>query len=181
MAFTLKSLFRKDDDGPAVRAAYGAIVEQARKPVFYGAVGVPDTPMGRFAMVSLHAFLAMDRLGREPGARKFSQDLFDLMFADMDRNMRELGVGDLSVGKKVKGLAQNFYAMAADCREGMKGDDDALAAPLRQYVYRDCEPAQGAIDALTAYMRASIALLAEQNAAEIAEGRIVFAQPLGEN
>lgn len=181
MAFTLKSLFRKDADGPAVRAVYRVIVEQARKPAFYGVAGVPDTAKGRFAMVALHGFLAMDRLGREPEARNFSQDLFDLMFADMDRNLREMGVGDLGVGKKVKGLAQHFYAMAAACREGLKGGGNALDAPLRQYVYQDIEPAAGALAAFAAYMRASEALLAEQDAAAIAGGKIAFAPPPGEN
>lgn len=180
MAFTLKSLFRKDDNDLAVREAYGAIVEQARKPGFYGVAGVPDTATGRFAMVALHGFLAMDRLGRESLARDFSQDLFDLMFADMDRNLREMGVGDLSVGKKVKGLAKHFFAMAAACREGMKGDDKALNTPLRQYVYLDMEPSAGAIDVLTAYMRASVKHLSEQDAAEIVGGKITFAPPPGE-
>lgn len=181
MAITLKSLFRKDADGSAVRAVYRTIVEQARKPAFYGAAGVSDTPTGRFAMVALHGFLAMDRLGRDPEARNFSQALFDLMFADMDRNLREMGVGDLSVGKKVKGLAEYFYAMAAACREGLNGGDDALDAPLRQYVYQDIEPAAGALAALIAYMRASVALLAEQDAAAIVAGKIAFAPPPGEN
>jgi len=180
MAFTLKSLFRMDNDESAVRAVYGAIVEQARKPAFYGAVGVPDTATGRFSMVALHGFLAMDRLGREPEARNFSQDLFDLMFADMDRNLREMGVGDLSVGKKVKNLAQYFYAMAAACREGLKGGSNALDGPLRQYVYQDIEPAVGALAAFATYMRASEALLTEQDAAAIAGGKIAFAPPPGE-
>lgn len=180
MAFTLKSLFRNDAGGPVVRAVYGAIVEQAREPAFYGVAAVPDTAPGRFSMVALHAFLAMDRLGREPDAWSFSQDLFDLMFADMDRNLREMGVGDLSVGTKVKGLAQYFYAMAAACREGLKGGGDALDAPLRQYVYQDSEPAAGALAVLAAYMRASEALLAEQDAAAITGGKIVFAPPPGE-
>ncbi len=180
MAFMLKSLFRKDADGSAVRAVYQTIVEQARKPAFYVAAGVPDTATGRFAMVALHGFLAMDRLGREPGARNFSQDLFDLMFADMDRNLREMGVGDLSVGKKVKNLAQYFYAMAAACREGLKGGSNALDGPLRQYVYQDIEPAVGALAAFAAYMRASEALLTEQDAAAIAGGKIAFAPPPGE-
>ena len=179
MAFALKSLFRKDDNGPAVHAVYGAIVEQAREPAFYGATGVADTPSGRFAMVALHGFLAMDRLGREREARRFSQDLFDMMFTDMDRNLREMGVGDLSVGKKVKGLAQYFYAMAAACREGLKGGGDALDAPLRQYVYRDQEPPAAAVAALTTYMLASAALLAEQDAAAIVGGTIAFARPPG--
>ncbi|MBE9557549.1 MAG: ubiquinol-cytochrome C chaperone family protein [Proteobacteria bacterium] len=180
MAFTLKSLFRKDGNDLAVREVYGAIVEQARKPAFYGVAGVPDTATGRFAMVALHGFLAMDRLGREQRARDFSQGLFDLMFADMDRNLREMGVGDLSVGKKVKGLAKHFFAMAAACREGMKGDDKALNTALRQYVYLDMEPSAGAIDVLTAYMRASVKQLSGQDAAEIVGGKITFAPPPGE-
>jgi cytochrome b pre-mRNA-processing protein 3 len=180
MAFTLKSLFRMGDNDVAVREAYGAIVEQARKPTFYSAADVPDTPTGRFAMVALHGFLAMDRLGREPESRIFSQALFDLMFSDMDRNLREMGVGDLGVGNKVKGLAQHFYAMVAACREGMKEGGEALHAPLRQYVYQDREPAVGALVALTAYIMASAALLAEQDAAEIGKGKIAFAPPPGE-
>ena len=143
MAFTLRSLFRRGNDGSAVGAVYSAIVEQARKPGFYSVAGVPDTPSGRFAMVALHGFLAMDRLGQETEARSFSQDLFDLMFADLDHNLREMGVGELSVGKKVKGLARHFFAMAATVREGMKQGDEALHGPLRQYVYQDCEPTAG--------------------------------------
>ena len=181
MAFTLKSLFRKDADGPAVRAVYRTIVEQARKPFLYGAAGVPDTATGRFSMVALHSFLAMDRLGREPQARRFSQDLFDLMFTDMDRNLREMGVGDLSVGKKVKGLAQYFYAMAAACREGLKEGGDAMDAALRQYVYQDIEPPADALAGLTAYMRANEALLAEQDASAITGGEIAFAPLHGDN
>lgn len=181
MAFTLKSMFRKDNDEVAVRAVYGVIVEQARKAAFYGAAAVPDTPKGRFAMVAMHAFLAMDRLGSEPLARNFSQALFDLMFEDMDRNLREMGVGDLSVGKKVKGLAQHFYAMAAACKEGLKGGGDTLDAPLRQFVYQDEEPAEGALAALAGYIRASVALLAEQDAVAIAAGKIAFATPPGDN
>ena len=83
-----------------MRAVYRDIVEQARKPAFYDVAGVPDTATGRFAMVALHGFLAMDRLGREPEARSFSQDLFDLMFADMDRNLREMGVGDSASARR---------------------------------------------------------------------------------
>ncbi|MEN8195259.1 MAG: ubiquinol-cytochrome C chaperone family protein, partial [Pseudomonadota bacterium] len=62
-----------------------------------------------------------------------------------------------------------------------KGGGDALDAPLRQYIYQDIEPAAGALAALTAYMRASEALLTEQDAAAIAGGKIAFAPPPGEN
>jgi cytochrome b pre-mRNA-processing protein 3 len=180
MTFTLKSLFRGGKDGTGVSAVYSAIVEQARKPAFYNLAGVPDTPTGRFAMVALHGFLAMDRLGREADARRFSQDLFDLMFADLDRNLREMGVGEHSVGKKVKGFAQYFFAMAATFREGMTQGGDALSAPLRQYVYRDCEPTADALVAMTAYLQASEAHLAAQKVSDIGMGKITFTPPPGE-
>ena len=181
MAFKLKFLFGDGNDESAVHEVYGAIVAHARLPAFYGVAAVPDTPTGRFAMVALHGFLVMDRLGQEPEARNFSQELFDLMFADMDRNLREMGVGDLSVGKKVKGLAQHFYVMAATFREGMKAGGVALHGPLRQFVYQDCEPSGDAIAALTAYMLASAALVAGQDVADIGRGKITFAPPPGED
>lgn len=177
MAFTLKSLFRQNADDPAVLAVYGTIVEQARNPSFYEVAAVPDTPSGRYAMVALHGFLAMDRLGREQEAREFSQRLFDLMFADMDRNLREMGVGDLSVGKRIKGLAQYFYALAAAFREGMKDPGAALDDSLRQFIYSGSEPAPDAVAALRAYMVECAAVLAEQDADAISGGRIAFATP----
>lgn len=180
MALKLKSLFRRRSGDEAVPAAYGAIVEQARRPGFYRAAGVPDTAAGRFAMVALHGFLAMDRLGGEAAAAEFSQGLFDVMFADMDRNLREMGVGDLSVGKKVTGLAQYFYAMAAACRQGLKEGGDALDAALQQYVWRDGEPGTDARQALADYTKRCAAALAGQDAAEIVKGRIAFAPPPGE-
>lgn len=181
MAFKLKSLFRGRQDDEPVRAVYGAIVAQARRPGFYRAAGVPDTAEGRFAMVALHGFLAMDRLGRDAGAEEFSQALFDVMFADMDRNLREMGVGDLSIGKKVTGLAQYFYAMAAACREGLNEGGTALEIALRQYVWRGNEVEDDALRSLAGYMQRCAAALAGQEVAEIERGRIAFAATPGED
>lgn len=181
MAFNLQSLFGRNGNEEAVQSVYQTIVDQARKPGFYRAAAVPDTASGRYAMVALHGFLVMDRLGREDGARDFSQALFDTMFVDMDRNLREMGVGDLSVGKKVKGLAQYFYAMAAAFREGMKTGGDALAMALRQYVYQDRDPGGSETAVLGDYVRTNVRVLAEQGTAAILSGRIVFSPPPGED
>jgi cytochrome b pre-mRNA-processing protein 3 len=180
MAFKLKSLFRGRGGDEAVHALYGAIVAQARRPGFYLAAGVPDSGEGRFAMVALHGFLAMDRLGREASAQEFTQALFDVMFADMDRNLREMGVGDLSIGKKVTGLAQYFYAMAAACREGLKEGGDVLEDALRQYVWRGIDPGEDACQALVDYMERCAAGLAGQDAARIVKGEIAFVAAPGE-
>jgi cytochrome b pre-mRNA-processing protein 3 len=99
----------------ALRAAahrlYGDLVVSARAQGFFRELGVPDTPEGRFEMIGLHAALVLLRLKREGEAgQALGQALFDLMMADMDQSLRELGVGDLGVGRQVKRLAGQFYA-----------------------------------------------------------------------
>ncbi|MGB1548449.1 MAG: ubiquinol-cytochrome C chaperone family protein, partial [Alphaproteobacteria bacterium] len=92
----------------SARTLYTQIVAQARRKEFYTAGGVPDTLDGRFEMLALHAFLVLYRLKRLD-ADELAQALFDMMFADMDENLREIGVGDLSVDKRVKRMVSAFY------------------------------------------------------------------------
>src|SRR5207244_1769191 len=87
-------LFRRTPRNANMTLLYGAIVAQARSPVFYGRYGVPDTVNGRFEMVVLHTILVLRRLKEEPGLRGLGQALFDAFCADMDANLREMGVGD---------------------------------------------------------------------------------------
>src|SRR3979411_373073 len=87
--------------------AYRRVVEHAREPGFFTDGGVPDTVDGRFELICLHAFLYLHRLKREQlQAAALGQRLFDTMFADFDRSLREMGTGDLSVGREVKRMAQ---------------------------------------------------------------------------
>src|SRR4051812_22915736 len=93
--------FRKPPAPPGtIEAIYGMIVAQAREPVFYRTLGVPDTVEGRFDMVLLHLWLVLRRLRESEGGVALSQALFDHFCADMDANLRELGVGDLTVPKR---------------------------------------------------------------------------------
>ena len=102
--------FKKDQALEAAQALYAAAVTQAREAPLYEEFGTPDTVEGRFEQVALHVYLVLRRLkGDESGARKVSQKLFDVMFQNMDDSLRELGVGDLSIGKKIRKLAENFY------------------------------------------------------------------------
>jgi cytochrome b pre-mRNA-processing protein 3 len=137
---------------------YRDLVKQARTPSFYRDLGVPDTPEGRFEMVGLHAALVMRRL-RAAGApgSALAQELFDLLFADVDEGLRHLGVGDLSVGKHVTRLAGYFYAR-------LRYLDDALdavpAAPLgpmlRTNVYHNAiAPSERQLAALASYLIAA--------------------------
>jgi len=119
-------------------ALYHVIVARARQPHFYRDWRVPDTPDGRLELIGLHAALMIRRLRPEGDAGKvLAQDIFDVMFADVDRNLRERGVGDLSVGKHVKRAAQTFLARchALDpCLD--QGDVDGIAAVLERNIHQ---------------------------------------------
>jgi cytochrome b pre-mRNA-processing protein 3 len=106
------NLFRKPSVTPdAVLETYRSIVAQSRQERFYADWGVADTVTGRFDMVSLHLALYLRRLKNEPTARPFTQALVELFFKDMDRSVRELGVTDLGVPKKVKTMGNVFYGL----------------------------------------------------------------------
>lgn len=158
-------LFRPRKDRARVRAIYAAIVAQARQPAFYAELGVPDTLEGRYDMLMLHAFLYMHRLKDEAEPVKdVAQDVFDFMFSDMDRSLREIGVGDLSVPKKIKKMAQAFYGRAAAYDAALaKAGPDLTEAVQRNVFGGEAASASGAA-AVADYMRQTVKALAAQNA-----------------
>ena len=113
---------------PAVVSLYAACVTQARQPFFYTDHGVPDTVDGRFDLLLLHVHLVMLRL--DAGRR---QKLFDLMFADMERNLREMGVSDMRIGKRMRALIESFYGRSQ--AYGAAVDATALQAVLSRNLY----------------------------------------------
>lgn len=177
-------LSRRRED-PAARAVYGAIVAQARQPHFYAELSVPDTVTGRFDMIALHATLLFCRLGRkDPDATEaspaadFAQKVFDLFFVDMDHNLRELGVNDVSVAKKVTKLAEVFYGVA-DAYSAALGDNDAqaLREALLRNVYSSQEDCGDAAQALAAYMFAAHGSLSAQPEEAILSGAVEWPDP----
>jgi cytochrome b pre-mRNA-processing protein 3 len=159
---------------------YGAAVAAARAPVFYGALGVADTLDGRFDLVGLHVYLVIRRLTAlpEPGP-KIAQAVFDAMFADMDVNLREMGVGDLSVGRKVKEMWEAFHGRSSAYQTALAAGDApdfaeaALAAALGRNVWRGNAP-EGAAAALAAHVLALDAHLATQPLAALRAGQVAF-------
>ena len=158
--------------GPARTAGaqlYAATVAQAREPALYAALGAPDTPDGRFEVYTLHVLLVLGRLqGEGARAAHVSQALFDAYLSGLDHGLRELAVGDLSVGKTMRKLGEAFYgrgqavsgALTAAGRgelEGLLrrtvlgGDAEADVAPLAGYVLRvkaalDAAPTERLLD-----------------------------------
>ncbi len=159
---------------------YAEVVKEARNPRFFGALGVPDTPEGRFEMIALHAGLLLRRLRAEgPAGTALGQALFDLMFADLDAALRELGVGDLSVGRQVKRLAGQFYARLAGLDRALGGaaPPDALPATLAPVWQGGPPPAPDQAAALTAHLLALERQLATQPAAALLAGTVHLAPP----
>lgn len=156
-------------------ALYDEIVAAARQPVLYSGFLVPDTPLGRFEMVSLHMFLALHRLRDGPAAaREIAQDITDEFFKDVDHSLRELGIGDQGVPRRMKKLGRMFYGRAVAYGRAIdEGDGESLAAALRRNVRPDAE-AWPEAEALAAYAMAAWADLKEQPTEALVAGRLCF-------
>ena len=168
----------KSEVRDAAHRLYASVVAQARQPAFYTSFGVADTVDGRFDMVALHAYLVLRRLKmRSEPAAKTAQAVFDAMFADMDRNLRERGVGDLGVGRRVKTMARAFYGRIAAYDEGLAGDDGMLVAALQRNLYRGSDGDPAGCAALASYVRRETAALEDQKLDDILAGRVTFGGP----
>lgn len=154
---------------PEAEGLYAAIVAAARQPKFYAEWGVPDTVDGRFDMIVLHLYLVLDRL--RPENFEFRQSLSDLFFADMDRSIREMGAGDLSVGKKVRRMAEAFGGRVEAYQLARSQGRVAIEQALARNVYAG-QP--GNVSALCDWMEQAIQMLASQPADRIVQGQVVF-------
>jgi len=158
------------------REAYRQIVVQARQPSFYAELGVPDTVTGRFDLISLHAFLLFERLQGTDDERNavFAQAVFDEMFQDMDHNLREMGVGDLSVGKKVRKMAEVFYGRAEAYRAALaESDPEQLKDAFQRNIFEG-KASLAALQALYDYVVQAREDLTAQEAARLRKGLITF-------
>lgn len=166
------------EQADASSALYVACVDQARSPTFFTHYGVPDTVDGRFDLIILHTMLLIRRLRQQgKGAAEVSQAVLNLMFADMDRNLREMGVGDLSVGRQVKKMAKAFYGRAEAWEEAMDVGADELAASLAETLYRASDASGEVSKLLSAYVISADAHLTDQPIETITDGRVDFPVP----
>jgi cytochrome b pre-mRNA-processing protein 3 len=178
MIFRLWTSRKNRENEARVHAIYAAIVAQARQPVFYAELGVPDTLEGRFEMLLVHAYLYMRRLKDEPAAEETARQVIETMFQDMDHSLREMGVGDLSVGKKMKKMAQAFYGRAEAYDAGIAEGDALADAVLRNVLGGEGRAADAA--AIASYMRKADAALAAQGIEVLTAKGPVFPVPEGD-
>ncbi|MDQ0454076.1 ubiquinol-cytochrome C chaperone family protein [Rhizobium paknamense] len=131
-------LFRQRKNNRAIiDRQYATLTAAARQPAFYAALDVPDTVMGRFEMLSLVMILYFRRTARcERSGQEVAQAIVDAFFEDIDHSLRELGIGDQSVPKRMKKLAGMFYGRLETYGKALDlGDRTALAAALRRNIH----------------------------------------------
>ncbi|MCB1516632.1 MAG: ubiquinol-cytochrome C chaperone [Hyphomicrobiaceae bacterium] len=169
------SIFRKRRFGPQHYAAYNAIVAQSRQPRFYEDWGVPDNVTGRFDMISLHMALVFRQLrNRSDRASKFSQDLFDLFFLDMDRSLREAGTGDISIPKRIQKMGALFYGLLEKLNVALdSNDNDEVTAILRRNLV-DKGTGDAELRQFSDYVAAANARLAGINVESLLKGEVEF-------
>jgi cytochrome b pre-mRNA-processing protein 3 len=172
---------RASDPRRTGASLYRQAVAQARQPGFYLHCGVADSVDGRFDMIVLHVALLMHRLRGEPApAGVVARALAEEFVADMDRSLREMGVGDLGVPRRVKAMARAYNGRLHAYDAALGQDGEALADALRRNVYRGNPPAPALVDALVDYVRQQCRVLAAQPWSELGAGTAIFTEPPAE-
>ena len=171
-------LFRRPQRPDTISSLYGMIVAQARRPVFYREYGVADTVGGRFDLLLLHIALVVERLMREEAGKAGGQELFDRFCADMDDNLREMGIGDMSVPRHMKRVGEAFYGRTQAYQAALAAvDDNTLSEALVRNIYGGVAPSAAAISRLAAYIRRLAEGLQRQDVAALIGGHIDLPDP----
>ena len=152
---------RKSVEEKLAEAFYARVAEQSRQPDLYEDCGIPDTLDGRFDALALHAALAIDRLRREPDGDRLAQAFFDAMFRHLDLTLREIGIQDLGVGRRIKIMAEGLHGRAMAYREALAGGPLSLSEVLRRNAYGGTSPSDGSLKRLEAHVRTYAERLAE--------------------
>jgi cytochrome b pre-mRNA-processing protein 3 len=164
---------------PDAAKLYGAIVAQARLPLFYQSLEMPDTLEGRFVMLSVHLFAVLHRLKQEgPAARGLAQDLTDRFTADLETVLREIGIGDLSIPKKMRGLAASSAALLQAYEEALTAGEEVIAATLSEALPQDQRPSEAASRRLAHYLIDLVRHVDAQSVAALGAGEVRFPAPI---
>lgn len=174
----LKSLFKPRPAQIAGRRLYTLAVRQARTPALYAEFGAPDTHEGRFELYSLHVYLVLERLKDQgPRAAETGQAMFDAYVKSLDDALREMGVGDTSVGKKIRKLGEAFYGRIKSYEEALAAlpDRGQLEAVLRRTVFAGADPIR--VSDLAAYALEQREHLAVQSVDDLCAGDLTWCAP----
>ena len=168
-------LFRRSANRNLIGRLSGEIVAAARDPVLFTEYGIDDSLEGRFEAVTLHAVLVLRRLNRmDPPAPEIAQDLTDAIFRSFEIALREIGVGDLSVGKQMQTIAGAFFGRAGAYDRALRGGDTKdLTAAIARNVYGGRENP----DRLARYVETANEALAKVSLEAFTLGPVPFPEP----
>ena len=173
-------LFRRA--GPAddvTLRLYGTVVEKARDPAFYARLAVPDTVNGRYDMMVIHTMLILRRLrGQGAAADMTGKALLELLFKDMDRSLREMGVGDMGIKHHIKRMAKAMFGRAEAYEAGLDGDAAALNSALKENLYRQSQANMDQIARMADYLRRAALHVNTESVAEIMTGVVNLNVPV---
>ncbi len=174
----IRRLLRKNPHREAVESLYAEIMAQSRMPFFYQELYVPDTLDGRFELLTIHVFLVVHRLKQDPGREEIIRQLPEKMLHEIDLALRETGVSDMGVPRRVKTMAKAFLGRATVYETAMGNSDmDMLEAALGRNVFPEQEGDMPAIAGLAVYMRRAEAHLAALDGDRVFAGMVSFPGP----
>lgn len=171
-------LKKKNHNRAIVDRQYATLTSLARAPFFYSDLDVPDTVMGRYEMLSIVMILFFRRTAKSGvSGQELAQEIVDAFFQDIDHSIRELGIGDQGVPKRMKKLAGMFYGRLESYAAALgAGDRGALAAALRRNIHPDMQAAPDMRGLADWMMKAETALVAVSED-EISRGAAALPQP----
>jgi len=158
-------------------ALHDVIMEQSLLPEFYMSYGVPDTLDGRYEMFALHLSLLANRLADDAAYADFSQELYDKCFRNIDKGLREAGIGDMSVPKHMKRMMKGFNGRVHAYSEGLtKGASvKVLDAAIERNIYGTLQsPKKEHVRAMRAYIKMNAKALAAQPLNDMMNGSVTF-------
>lgn len=169
----------KNQNRAIIDRQYAALTETARDPFFYTDLGVPDTVMGRFEMLSVVMILFFRRTRNTPrSGQELAQEIVDAFFQDIDHSIRELGIGDQGVPKRMKKLAGMFYGRLEAYAAALDDNDQpALATALRRNIYPGSEEGVPSMDGLALWMVTAEAGLTSLDNEDISRGNAQLSAP----
>lgn len=140
MLAQLVQFFTPSDTKHDAAVRYAALVQASRNPLFYEDYNVPDTLDGRFEMILVHMMFELESIKPQDTKGSLRRALAEAFFDDMDRSLREIGVSDTGVGRRVKKMVEAFYGRIDAYEKAILADDtDALKEAITRNIYTGLE------------------------------------------
>ncbi len=170
-----RRLFGKNPHAKGIELLYGKIMAHIRNPVFYTMRKVPDTLDGRFDLLALHVFLVVRRIKDEAGGGEMARLLPEKMLGEIDRALREHGISDMGVPRRVKTMGRAFLGRATAYENALNAADrEKLEDVLRRNLFSDAEVGQSVIGGFAGYVLAAEAHLNGLAYDDISSGKVSF-------